>query len=74
MPYKKDPDASSGVYPFPQEVNEYTLFMPGIYRVYQDSICGAEDCVYVLNYSAGIDTIDINSNNTGKEVVDFFEY
>ena len=71
---KKDPEAISGVYLFPQEIKDYTFFMPGTYWVYQDSISGVEDCVYVINYTAGIDTIDINSNNTGKEVVEYFGY
>ena len=71
---KNDPDAIRGVYLFPQEVKDYTLFLPGTYWVYQDSISGIEDCVFVKNISMGIDTIASSSNSGGKEVVEFFGY
>jgi hypothetical protein len=71
---KKDPDAISGTYLLPQELKDYTLFLPGTYWVYQDSITGVEDCVYVINCNSGIDTIEINSDNAGKEIVEYFGY
>lgn len=71
---KKNPELISGAYYLPKEVKDYTLFMPGTYWIYQDSISGIEDSVYVINYSGGIDTIDINSDNSGKEIVEYFGY
>jgi hypothetical protein len=71
---KEHGNVIGGVYLIPQEFKDYTLFLPGTYWIYQDSITGNEDSEYVINNSMGKDTFDLNPDAEGDEVVEYFQY
>jgi hypothetical protein len=47
----------------PQEVKDYCYFLPGTYWLYQDSLTGIKDSVYVISAGEGLDT---TYNSDGK--------
>jgi hypothetical protein len=71
---KKDDPEIGSIYLLPQEVKDYSLFLPGTYWIYQDSTTGNEDSVYVINSSNGKDTFDLKPDDPGDEVVEFFQF
>lgn len=65
---RKDPKPTGGsgtnygFVPVPQNLMDYAYFKPGTWWVYQDSVSGKIDSVYVSSSSTGYDTIDANDN------------
>lgn len=56
----------------PQAVYDYGFFKPGTYWVYEDSITGARDSVYVIYGIKGKDTLDLLQGD-GPKIYDKFE-
>ncbi len=58
----------------PKEMYDYGYFLPGTYWVYEDSVSGAIDSVWVWDAYKGIDTLGRNnSNGLDAGIYDWFE-
>ena len=58
--------------PTPQSVYDYGFFSPGTYWIYQDSVSGNTDSVYVIYGRKGKDTLDLGLGD-GTKIYDMFE-
>jgi len=58
---KKDDDNVGPLY-IPQAVKDYSLFLPGTYWVYIDSVSGRVDSLVVYETTHGFDTIHYNNS------------
>jgi len=71
---KRDNRAIGDIYLIPQEVKDYTYFLSGTYWIYQDSITGNFDSVYVFDAYIDTDTIELKPDDPGKEIVEYYFY
>lgn len=71
---EKEPPIPPGPTPdiTPQAVYDYGFFKPGTYWIYEDSLTGSRDSVYVIYVKQGKDTLDVLQGD-GPKIYDRFE-
>jgi|GEM_PF-3858524 len=55
-------EEDTGPYYLPQEIKDYSMFKPGTYWVYIDSVSGNVDSMHVFNMVKGFDTLTYSDN------------